>query len=169
MEKYVFREANGDYASYFLKEKELLLSKFGDSVHIEHVGSTSVPGLGGKGIVDIIIGVEGELSSYSQIFLDLGYLYREHVSSSDRLFFRKEYGKGEAVRRVHIHLVQFGGSEWRSIIAFRDHLIKNPDTIEAYVALKKKAVEVAKGEGEVYRGFKKEFIEKVVEKELNEK
>ena len=162
----MFREPECDYSVYFLKEKEKLVEKFGNSTHIEHIGSTSVLGLGGKGIVDIIIGVESDLKSYMGLLTDLGYLYREHVSSSDRLFFRKEYGEGDTARRVHIHLVQFDSFQWRSMIAFRDHLIKNPDTVDAYVALKKEAVEVAQGEGELYRGFKKEFIEKVVQKEL---
>ncbi len=169
MEKYVFREASGEYSKYFEAEKLKLLDLFDDSVKIEHVGSTAIPGLGGKGIVDIVVGVESGFESFKKKLEPIGYLFREHVSSDDRLFFRKEYDEERGVRRVHVHLVTFEGNEWVNLTAFRDYLLKHPETIEAYVALKKKAVKVAQGEGEVYRDFKKEFILEVIEKELIER
>jgi GrpB-like predicted nucleotidyltransferase (UPF0157 family) len=54
-QKYIYRRAERDYTALFLREKKKL-KKFGKKIAIEHIGSTAVQGLGGKGIIDIMIG-----------------------------------------------------------------------------------------------------------------
>ena len=60
MKKYTYKEYDPIFVEQFNQEKEKLTNLFGKEVEIEHIGSTSVPGLGGKGIVDVILAVEKE-------------------------------------------------------------------------------------------------------------
>ncbi len=58
--KYVFKPYNQKFSELFEKEKERIISCLKKRLSIEHVGSTAVPDLGGKGIIDIAIGVNKE-------------------------------------------------------------------------------------------------------------
>jgi GrpB-like predicted nucleotidyltransferase (UPF0157 family) len=167
MEKYRFREYNSKYKKFFLKEKNTITKALGDNCFIEHVGSTSIPSLGGKGIVDVLVGVKSKNHpKFIKTLKSTGYEFREKASTSDRLFFRRDYNSGKETRRVHIHLTKFDGKDWNEMIAFRDYLLKHPEDVKKYVKIKKEAVEKAKGEGEIYREFKQSFMEEITRKQL---
>lgn len=176
MDKYKFREYDSKYAYYFNLDKEKLLKiikPIDPLVKIEHIGSTAVLGLGGKGIVDVFVGLSDKVFSdkldlVRNSLMEEGYDFREKASYSERLFFRKDYackdnydGMG-GKRRVHVHLVKFGGNEWNNVIVFRDLLRKDKEVLKRYVEVKQEAVKYAKGDGEKYREYKKGFIERVV-------
>jgi len=58
MEKYTFRQYNAVYITLARDEQNRLYDVLGEDAHIEHVGSTAIPGLGGKGILDFVVGVK---------------------------------------------------------------------------------------------------------------
>jgi len=57
MQKYVFRKYNPEYRAFFTSEGKKITKALGLTAKIEHVGSTFIPDLGGKGILDIVVGV----------------------------------------------------------------------------------------------------------------
>ncbi|MFA6524841.1 MAG: GrpB family protein [Patescibacteria group bacterium] len=164
MKKYVFNKYTSDYNRFYNYEKNKIVKALGSKALVEHIGSTSVRGLGGKGIVDILVGVKQKDMHKVKLKLEnIGYEYRAVASVPGRIFFRRDYVSKKKIRRVHIHLVKMGGVEWRRIILFRDYLKNHPEAVMEYSKIKKQAVKTAKGDGRVYRKLKEEFIEKIVQ------
>ena len=167
MKKYVFRKYNPEYRAFFTAEKKKIVKALGSSAKIEHVGSTAIPNLGGKGILDIIVGVSKSKFAEAKKKLEkAGYEFREKASYPERLFFRIDYPYKNIKRRIHIHLTKFNGQDWKEIIGFRNYLLKYPDAVEQYVKIKKEGVKKALGDGEKYRKHKEKFIENILKKVL---
>lgn len=167
MKKYVFRKHNPEYQAFFTSEKKKLVKAIGSSAKIEHIGSTAIPELGGKGILDIVIGVsKSKMAETKKKLEEAGYEFREKASTPERLFFRRDYPYKNRKRRIHIHLTKIGSQDWKEIVGFRDYLLKHPEDIEQYTKIKKEAVKKALGNGETYRKHKEKFIESILEKAL---
>jgi len=159
VEKYVFRKYESRYKEFFEMEKVKLASILRGAV-IEHVGSTAVPGMGGKGILDIAVAVPKRgLKSAARKLSEGGYEFRAKASTPERLFFRRDCADGRKVRRIHIHLMPLGSRDLKEHIAFRDFLIDYPDKARQYAEIKKEAAKVSRGDGDVYNAYKKRFIE----------
>ncbi len=162
VKKYIFRKYLPEYKRFFTIENDRLKKVLGSSARIGHVGSTAVPSLGGKGIIDIVIGVSKSKTTQSKKDLEnAGYEFRDKASYPERLFFRRDYPYKKVKRRVHAHLVELGGADWSEMIGFRDYLLKHPKSVQEYAKIKKEAVKKALGEGEVYRKHKEKFIKKI--------
>lgn len=163
MKKYVFKPYSKIFPELFLKEKERISSRIKTALAIEHIGSTSVPNLGGKGIIDIAIAVRRqEMDSVSQQLQSLGYEFRPTFSTPDRFYFiiyLPDPEEGE--RRYHLHLTYPENSEWGQFIGFRDYLRNHPDEVEEYAAIKKQAADEANHEGERYRKIKEPMFKKI--------
>lgn len=161
--KYVFKAYDKRFPVLFAKEKRRIASKLEATSLVEHVGSTAVPNLGGKGIIDIAIIANPEnLDMVSNQLQDLGYEFRPQHSTPDRLFFRQDLADAqEGTRRYHIHLMRRGSNEWDAMIAFRDYLRAHPDEANQYATLKKKAAEEADEDGVKYRALKDPMFEKI--------
>lgn len=166
MEKYVHKPYLKKFARFFERKKERLQKSFKENLDIEHVGSTAVPGLGGKGIIDIVIGAEKEkFELVSTELQKLGYEFRSTASTDNRLFYRADLPDPvEGIRRYHVHLVIKNGQDWHEIINFRNHLIDNPDAASEYNEIKKLAVEGLSGDGERYKKIKEPFIKEILRK-----
>ncbi len=165
MQKYVFRKYSSKYKDFFNSEKKKIIKNLGSRSKIEHVGSTAITKLGGKGIVDIAIGVSKlELLKVKNKLEEVGYKFSEAASCPKRLFFKAEYLYNNKKRRVHIHLMEFDSQNWQEIIGFRDYLLKNPDIVKQYIKIKKEAIKKSLGDGENYRKYKEKFIENILNK-----
>jgi GrpB-like predicted nucleotidyltransferase (UPF0157 family) len=164
MQKYIFSEYNLEFPSLFEEEKTKIKNIFKDST-VEHVGSTAVPNLGGKGILDIAVGVlKSQFYEAKEALEKCGYEYREVASTEGRLFFRIDYPYNGNVRRVHLHLMEFNCDEWKKTVGFRDYLRNNEYAKEEYAKIKREGVDVANGDGEKYRKHKHEFILDILKK-----
>lgn len=167
MQKYVFRKYNPEYRAFFASEKKKIVKILGSTAKIEHVGSTAIPDLGGKGILDIVVGVsKSKIAETKKKLEETGYEFREKASYPERLFFRRDYSYKNRKRRIHIHLTKFNGQDWKEMIGFRNYLLKHHDTVEQYVKIKKAAVKKALGNGGKYRKHKGKFIENILRKVL---
>ena len=167
-DKYVFKNYSAIYSHAFSREKPKLYAGLGrENVVIEHVGSTAVPGLGGKNILDIIVGLrKGKRQRAKMKIRELGYDFISTAGSRNRLFFVKdEIYRGKNIR-VHLHLVKFQGREWRKNIVFRNYLIKHRDAVLEYARVKKIAAKEAKGSKEKYMKAKEKFIRRITKKAL---
>lgn len=161
--KYTYKPYSNTFPSLFQKEKERISSSLNIASAIEHVGSTSIPGLGGKGIIDIVISVpREEMDQASQILQELGYEYRPSFSTLERFYFVSYLEDlEEGIRRYHIHLTYPSSKEWKNLIGFRDYLRTHPEAVEEYAAIKKHAAAVANQDGEQYRKMKEPIFKKI--------
>ncbi|HEY2811704.1 MAG TPA: GrpB family protein [Rhabdochlamydiaceae bacterium] len=163
MKKYVFKEYNALFPELFRKEKQRIASHLKTALAIEHVGSTAVPDLGGKGIIDIAIAVKMQnLKAACEQLQKLGYEFRPTFSTQERLYFVIYLPDPlEEIRRYHVHLSFPESREWKDLIAFRDYLREHPDEAREYADIKRSAVQEANEEGELYRNLKKPMFEKI--------
>jgi GrpB-like predicted nucleotidyltransferase (UPF0157 family) len=164
VEKYHFRRYDPIYKTFFRIEKKRLARSLDPGVKVEHVGSTAVSGLGGKGILDILIGTgDSGIGATKDRLQRLGYEFRQKASTEKRLFLRMDYKYELGIRRVHVHVTKLNGKDWKEMVSFRNHLLENKDAIAEYSKVKRHAVKVAKGDGKIYRKQKEEFIRKIVD------
>jgi GrpB-like predicted nucleotidyltransferase (UPF0157 family) len=94
---------------------------------VEHIGSTSVPGLGGKPVIDLLAGLAASLTSADTRALKrIGYRHLR-ARRDGRLVFRKS-----TPRRYSLHITQYESERWRSVLGFRDYLRADPEAAERY-------------------------------------
>lgn len=163
MNKYVFKPYSNIYPDLFQKECKRILSNVNLQLTIEHIGSTAVPGLGGKGIIDLAVAVDREnMESASKQIQAIGYEFKPAFSTPDRFYFITYLAdKEEEKRRYHLHLTYPENSEWKNFLGFRDHLRSHPEEAQEYAELKKQAALAANGEGEKYRKLKELIFKKI--------
>lgn len=167
MDKYVFLPYDPILQKLFKTELERLRTFLNKAVKIEHVGSTAVPGLGGKGFIDIVIGSKTNLNEISKELEKAGYTYRPDASTDTRWFHKHELpDELQGVRRYHIHLTKFGSKEWVEMIAFRDYLRTHPEAVNKYAAIKKHAASISGQQREVYVKTKDPIIKELIAKAL---
>jgi len=160
-EKYKFRKYDSNYKRLFFVEKAKLKKIFPTST-IEHIGSTAVLGLGGKGIIDINLGIKKRDVKKSIARLKNNkYIFVESAGDGkERWFFKRDYVYNDKIRRVHVHLTLIDSHTWKKCLKFRDHLRSSKNAREKYTNLKKKAILLEKT-GKAYRNYKKKFIENI--------
>ncbi len=163
--KYAFFPYSKQYPLMFLKEKRKIEMLLGKTFKIEHVGSTSIPRLGGKGIIDIAIKIQrNKLNNFLNKIKRVGYEYNlEHPKNEKSIFLQKIIKYRGKERRIHIHLVINNGF-WDSFIVFRDYLIIHDKERKRYAEVKKEAVKYAKGESRKYRKYKDKFLRNLMKK-----
>lgn len=163
MKKYIFKPYSKYFPELFQKESERIVSNLNVPLDIEHIGSTAIPGLGGKGIIDIGIATDKkDMELTSKKLQAIGYEYRPNFSTADRFFFIAYLpDPKESCRRYHIHLTYPENPEWKEFLDFRDYLIAHPEALQEYAQLKQHAVSEAKDEGERYRKIKDPLFKKI--------
>lgn len=107
----------------------------GEALDIQHVGSTAIPSIDAKPIVDIAVAVKRPeaLEGYDDALERRGVIFRKTERDDDRFYVM---GDAES-RSCHIHMVPADGVKWKNYIAFRDYLNANPDAAGRYCALKR--------------------------------
>ena len=163
IEKYKFRPYDPNFKKLFAVERRKLNKILDHTLAIEHFGSTSVPGLGGKGIIDIIILVPKKyFKSAKKRLVEDGYHYSEVGSHEERYFFDRLYKYKGKIRRVHIHLTFNGSYHFYDALTVREVLKSDPKVRREYVKLKRDASRLSKGDGKIYRDYKNPFLWKLV-------
>ena len=158
-----------DWPRRFEEERSVLAALFaGTEAVIEHMGSTAVPGLGSKPVIDMMVGLRAldEVESRIPALDAVGYEYvREYEKQlPERRYFRKPRF---AAREFHVHCVVKESEFWIRHLAFRDYLRGHPEAASAYYDLKQDlAMRLTKDE---YTGAKSAFIESVLAIAMNVK
>lgn len=167
--KVVIVPYSAEWAEEFQKEKKRLKNLLKDTaLSIEHVGSTSIPGLSAKPIVDIAVAVKhkGTLKSLIPFFSDNGYDVMDSIETTGEILVRK----GSPQLRTHyIHIEVIGSTFWNNHIIFRDYLLEHPDVVKKYEQLKQKISEKYKDERKKYTAAKNAFIQDILRKALPKK
>lgn len=170
MNKYVFRAYDPQAPLLFEEEKIRLAVSVGKKVLIEHVGSTAVPGLGGKGIIDLCIAtVKGRMEKLSNQAQNAGYVFIAHASFEDRLFLQIDLSlKTGGLQRYHLHIVNKTSQQYSNLIIFRDFLRSHPQIAKRYVAIKQAAARKSNENKDVYMAIKQPMIEDILKKAILE-
>jgi GrpB-like predicted nucleotidyltransferase (UPF0157 family) len=142
----------------FEAEAAQLAEALGDRVvgGIHHVGSTAVPELGAKPIIDILAGVRGlaEARECIPLVQPLRYSYAPYRDDEMAWFCKPD----PDARTHHLHLVPVDSTRFRAELAFRDRLRSDGATAREYEALKRKLAARHGGDREAYTEAKTAFI-----------
>ncbi|MGV1789251.1 GrpB family protein [Rhizobium sp. A37_96] len=132
---------------------------------IEHIGSTSVPGLAAKPLIDIDIVLRGsaDIPLATRILLEQGYEPRGNRYDDEVWAFMRR--DGSPPERVYLCPPHNRTHERRMI--FRDHLRANPADAAAYATLKLELAEIHRHDGDRYTAEKRHFIDTIVEKAIS--
>lgn len=159
--KYKFRKYKKKYPKEFEKERKRL-KKISPNSIIEHIGSTAVENLGGKGIIDILVSIpQKELQKIRRNLIEFGYIETITGGGRNRISFRR--GSLFRKHKFHLHLTTKNSKVYKDAIKFRDSLSKDKRLREKYSKLKQEAVGLRK-EKQDYRDFKDKFIKEALRK-----
>ena len=145
----------------FKSEKQRLLSFLPDTLIVEHVGSSAV-GIGGKNIIDILIGVsdQDEMLRVRDILKENGY-FEGHDSHGDRIFLassKNETGDGD----FHVQICPITCDSYKDFILLRGFLVSNPEKSKEYY---NKKIEFANKSGfdrQKYKTLKSQYLARLL-------
>jgi GrpB-like predicted nucleotidyltransferase (UPF0157 family) len=139
-------------------------------INVEHIGSTAVPGLGGKGIIDILIVTKREyMCKIVELLKSKGYKSDPNTGNPpERLFVSGPYKYGIRKLHIHIHITFYGSQEHRDKLLFRDYLRQHPKEAKKYYELKKQWAAEAGSDASKYTKLKTSYINRVLEKTRKE-
>lgn len=139
---------------------ESLLSSF-NVVAIEHVGSTAIPGLPAKPIIDIAVGLNNfnYIEDITLVLVNSGYIFLSKRGESTRRIFVKTNGD---IRTHHIHVEEYRKNNWINHILFRNKLLESPKLRDEYAALKIDLAEKYPNDRDRYTLEKADFIQKIL-------
>ena len=147
-----------DWPARFESERALLEGAIGQWAPggIHHVGSTAVPGLDAKPVIDILVGVADLASSRAcfEPLAELDYHYAPYLAEQMHWFCKPDPHR----RTHHLHLVPEGSPRYRDELAFRDVLRADPAAASEYSALKRELAERFEHDRDGYTDAKTEFI-----------
>ena len=126
---------------------------------IQHVGSTAVPGLDAKPVIDIMVPVRDLESSRAALAVlpQLGYLYVPYRAEVMHWLCKPS----AAVRTHHLHLVPYRSQLWRERLAFRDFLRGNVAVANEYAQLKHRLAQLHRFDRDAYTDAKFPFVQRV--------
>jgi GrpB-like predicted nucleotidyltransferase (UPF0157 family) len=156
------------WPALFEKERALLESCLARWLAgpIEHVGSTAVPGLAAKPVIDIMAAVES-LTAFRpaiSVLADSGYAYFPYHPEQEHWFCKPS----AAFRTHHLHLVPLASRWWNERLAFRDYLRRDCVTAEEYAELKRQLARHYEFDREAYTEAKGPFIQQILKLALSD-
>lgn len=162
MEKLKILKYRPQFQKDFQKEKAKI-QKLLPKVEIQHIGSTAVSGLGGKGVIDILIGIDSwkELDLILEKLKNLGFVHI-HPKENGRVFLSP--GGFTGLGDSHIHIVKKDGKEYRNLLAFRNYLKKDKKEAEKYFNLKLEWLKKFKGHRAKYTAAKEVYVQNILKK-----
>lgn len=158
-----------DYDPHWPQLFEMLRSRIAAAlgelaISIEHVGSTAVPGLAAKPIIDIDVLLRST-SDLPVVIRKLGYMGYEHrgdLGVSGREAFRT---KSDAVHH-HLYVCPPGSREYERHVAFRNYLRTHPADANAYALLKRELASRLRNDREAYNQAKSEFVQRILQRNV---
>ena len=132
---------------------------------IDHIGSTAIPGLSAKPIIDLLIGVEqlSDAVRFVEPLEKLGYSYWRGNPKEDHFYFVKGLplvgGKG---RTHHVHIYQKNHDEIKRCLRFRDYLRSHPESLKSYADLKSDLANKFVDDREAYTSGKTDFVNSIL-------
>jgi GrpB-like predicted nucleotidyltransferase (UPF0157 family) len=162
--KVILSGYNREWPALFRAERMLLKAKLGKMAGaISHIGSTAVPGLCAKPILDIMLSVAsfGEAEKNTSHFERCGYQVkpREEDPVPGRLFFSKDI---DGLRCFHLHVTKAGSTFCKEHLLFRNILRKDPKAAQTYARLKRRLSKIFPDDRNAYIDGKAKFISRIL-------
>lgn len=138
-------------------------------VHVAHIGSTAIPGIAAKPVIDILVGVHSmkDAEKCLRPLKKIGFQnIKDRGDPRRRLFFIKG---GSSLSTHHLHIVKYGGKIWRGHTAFPHYLRTHKTLAKKYEALKKEAAKKFGKDRESYTTSKGKFVQTIIKRALKKK
>ena len=134
-------------------------------LRLEHIGSTSIPGLSAKPVIDILAGRPGNIpgSSYVAAFKQLGYDHKGAYGIPGRNYFRRG-----SPRTHHVHMFSTSSEAWEEHLLFRDYLRAHPEIAREYETIKRELAVQFINDKENYTDAKGPFVRSIVRRARDE-
>lgn len=158
MRKIIVVPYDDKWPEMFEAESLLIRTLLGGVVkNVHHIGSTSVPGLSAKPVIDILLEVSdiNELDTYNSAMASGGYV----ACGENGITGRRYFIKGGDQRSHHVHAFTVGDMQVSRHLAFRDYLRKNRDIADQYAEVKHSAAPLSRNNAHRYSALKAGFIE----------
>jgi GrpB-like predicted nucleotidyltransferase (UPF0157 family) len=155
-----------DWPQQFAEERDRIAAALGPAaLAIEHIGSTAVPGMPAKPIIDIMVGVADIERSGPAVaaLINLGYDYAPEFESD--IPERRYFYRG-VPHTYHVHMVEQSSDFFDQHLAFRDHLRAHPEAAAEYARLKRGLAARFRNDRDAYTEGKRGFVDTVVEAAL---
>lgn len=155
--------AHDAWAATYQRERARIVAALGEHLlDIQHVGSTSIPNVPAKPILDILVGVRDfdEATVCIAPMIAIGYTYRGENGIPRRHYFVK----GDP-RTHHVHMVEIGSDHWRVTLRFRDLLRMNLALASEYAREKERLALLHSGNREGYQRDKNKVVESILAKD----
>jgi GrpB-like predicted nucleotidyltransferase (UPF0157 family) len=162
----VLSEYDPQWVQLYEMEAEPLRRVLGDVLsELHHIGSTSIPGMPAKPIIDMLGAVEGldSVESKRGPLEAIGYHWMGEYGIPGRLYFVKHHS-ATAEDMVHLHLFDKSHPQVGNNLFFRDHLRENPEAARQYAELKRTLAEQFHNDRESYQDGKEPFIRSILER-----
>ena len=154
-----------EWASEYMREADRLREVFGARLkQIHHMGSTSVPGLAAKPIIDILPVVDAleGIEQFDAQMEAIGYEAKGEFGMPGRRYYRK----GGDERTHHIHLYATGNREIKRHLVFRNYLRTHPEEAAVYGALKQQLATTYPLDIEAYINGKDAFVKELEQRAI---
>ncbi|HEY0429570.1 MAG TPA: GrpB family protein [Pyrinomonadaceae bacterium] len=153
-----------EWKTLFEREEKLLRDALGRlALAVEHIGSTAIPEIKAKPIIDIMVGVRDlpDVEKCLSPLEKIGYEYLGEMGVAGRHYFRKGTS---TISTHHLNIVELGGDFWKNHIFFRDYLRENAEAARQYDKLKNDLATKYKDNRESYTDGKTEFVGEILQK-----
>ena len=154
------RDHNQLWAELYREEEKRIMVAVGHLiVDLQHIGSTAIPGIKAKPILDMMAGV-AQLDKALLCKAHLEAIGYDYIADAD---IANDYVFGKGVARTHyLHVVEYGGAKWTNHLCFRDRLRNDPELARAYEKLKEVLSRKFTDSHAKYHDAKSKFISEVV-------
>ena len=156
-----------DWQNLYAREEKQLLNKLGKiAKKIEHIGSTSIPGIKAKPIIDIMLTVYDKQLFFSVLkpLYDIAYRFLGNSGRRGRLFFVKGH---KNITDFHLHLLEENSHYRSNYLFFRDYLRSHFDIAKEYERLKIRLSKEYPYNRNKYSQYKSTFVKKILRKNKN--
>lgn len=153
-------EYDARWPDLFSAERRRIVQQCGTlPLALEHIGSTSIPGMCAKPVLDMLGGrpSDSAIADYIAALERAGYVHRGERGVPGREFFRR----GDP-RAYHVHLVEHGGRLWTEYLDFRNYLRAHPDAARRYAQAKRELAARFPHDRESYITAKSEYVEDIL-------
>jgi GrpB-like predicted nucleotidyltransferase (UPF0157 family) len=163
-EKIIIKEYDPKWQKLYEIEHDNIMEAIGHYVaDIQHIGSTAVPGLAAKPIIDIMIGLRRLLDAQDCIMpieaMEYEYVPEFEDEFPERRYFRKSK---KGIRTHQIHMVEIDTPFWKRHLLFRDRLRFNSKSANEYASLKRELATTFENDRKGYTNAKTDFINSVL-------
>jgi GrpB-like predicted nucleotidyltransferase (UPF0157 family) len=135
-------------------------------VSVSHIGSTAIPGMSAKPIIDVLLEVMtiSKLDDYNEVMMELGYTPKGEFGIPGRRYFSRNDSNN--IRTHHVHAFQTGNMGLIRHLAFRDYMIAHPEDADKYAQLKIELAEAFQWDIDGYCDGKDSYVSEMEEKAL---